>query len=74
MSTASTIITPLYDRVLLKRVDAAEMVRGGIIIPDTAKETPRRAELWAVGAGKNNEKGERNPISVKPGKKLLIGK
>ena len=67
-------IKPLYDRVLLKRVDAAEMVKGGIIIPDTAKEKPMEAEVMAAGAGKFNDKGERTPMSVKTGDKVLIGK
>jgi len=67
-------ITPLYDRVLLKRVDAAETVRGGIIIPDTAKEKPMEAEVVAVGEGKFAEDGKRIPMSVKAGNKVLIGK
>jgi chaperonin GroES len=67
-------IQPLSDRVVLKRVDAAETVKGGIIIPDTAKEKPMEAEVVAVGAGKINESGTRNPMSVKAGQKVLIGK
>jgi chaperonin GroES len=67
-------IQPLSDRVVLKRVDAAETVKGGIIIPDTAKEKPMEAEVVAVGEGKINENGTRNPMSVKPGQKVLIGK
>ncbi|HCZ32438.1 MAG TPA: co-chaperone GroES [Holophagaceae bacterium] len=67
-------IKPLSDRVVLKRVDAAETVKGGIIIPDTAKEKPMEAEVVAVGEGKINENGTRNPMSVKPGQKVLIGK
>ena len=67
-------IQPLSDRVVLKRVDAAETVKGGIIIPDTAKEKPMEAEVVAVGDGKINENGTRNPMSVKPGHKVLIGK
>ena len=74
MSAVTSAITPLYDRVLLKRVDPAETVRGGIIIPDTAKEKPMEAEVVAVGAGKYNDKGELNPMSVKAGQKVLIGK
>ena len=54
-------IQPLSDRVVLKRVDAAETVKGGIIIPDTAKEKPMEAEVVAVGEGKINENGTRNP-------------
>ncbi|HEX9008787.1 MAG TPA: co-chaperone GroES [Holophagaceae bacterium] len=67
-------IKPLSDRVVLKRVDPAEVVKGGIIIPDTAKEKPMEAEVVAVGEGKINENGTRNPMSVKPGQKVLIGK
>ena len=67
-------IRPLYDRVMLKRVDPAETMKGGIIITDTAKEKPMEAEVVAVGAGKYNDKGELNPMSVKAGQKVLIGK
>ena len=67
-------ITPLYDRVLLKRVDAAEEVLGGIIIPDTAKEKPQEAEVVAIGEGKFDEDGKRMPMTVKVGDLVLIGK
>lgn len=67
-------ITPLYDRVLLKRVEPAEEVRGGIIIPDTAKEKPQEAEVVAVGEGKFDDEGKRMPMSVKTGDIVLIGK
>ncbi len=67
-------ITPLYDRVLLKRVEPAEEVRGGIIIPDTAKEKPQEAEVVAVGEGKFDDEGKRMPMSVKAGDIVLIGK
>ena len=67
-------IKPLYDRVLLKRSEPAETVKGGIIIPDTAKEKPMEAEVVAVGDGKFSDKGERVPMSVKVGNKVLIGK
>jgi chaperonin GroES len=67
-------IKPLYDRVLLKRIDAKEEVRGGIIIPDTAKEKPQEAEVVAVGDGKLDENGKRLPMSVKKGNRVLIGK
>jgi chaperonin GroES len=67
-------IKPLYDRVLLKRSEPAETVKGGIIIPDTAKEKPMEAEVVAVGDGKFSDKGERVPMSVKTGNKVLIGK
>ena len=67
-------IRPLYDRVMLKRVDPAETVKGGIIIPDTAKEKPMEATVVAVGDGKFDDNGKRIPMSVKAGDKVLIGK
>jgi chaperonin GroES len=67
-------IKPLYDRVMLKRVDPAETVKGGIIIPDTAKEKPMEAEVVAVGEGKFDESGKRIPMTEKAGHKVLIGK
>ena len=67
-------ITPLYDRVMLKRVDPAETVKGGIIIPDTAKEKPMEALVVAVGEGKFDDNGKRVPMSVKAGDRVLIGK
>ncbi|MCB1053563.1 MAG: co-chaperone GroES [Acidobacteria bacterium] len=67
-------IKPLYDRILVKRLSAQEEVRGGIIIPDTAKEKPMEAEVIAVGAGKRNEKGELQALTVKAGDRILIGK
>src|SRR6202167_150605 len=66
-------ITPLHDRVLVKRVEEKETVKGGIIIPDTAKEKPQEGEVIAVGAGKI-EKGERVPLDVKAGDRILFGK
>ena len=67
-------ITPLYDRVVLKRTEAAETVKSGIIIPDTAKEKPMEALVVAVGEGKFDDNGKRVPMSVKTGDKVLIGK
>ena len=67
-------IKPLYDRVLLKRSEPAETVKGGIIIPDTAKEKPMEAEVVAVGDGKYADDGKRIPLTVKAGNKVLIGK
>ena len=67
-------ITPLHDRVLVRRLEEKEQVKGGIIIPDTAKEKPQEGEVIAVGAGKLNEKGERIPLDVKAGDKILFGK
>ncbi len=67
-------IRPLHDRVLVKRIDQEEQVRGGIIIPDTAKEKPQEAEVVAVGPGKLNEDGKRSPMDVKKGDRILVGK
>jgi chaperonin GroES len=66
-------VTPLHDRVLVKRIEEKESVKGGIIIPDTAKEKPQEGEIIAVGAGKI-EKGERVPMDVKAGDRVLFGK
>ncbi|HXU43965.1 MAG TPA: co-chaperone GroES [Thermoanaerobaculia bacterium] len=67
-------IRPLHDRVVVKRIEQGEQVRGGIIIPDTAKEKPQEAEVVAVGPGKLNDDGKRAPIDVKVGDRVLIGK
>src|SRR6187431_1449971 len=67
-------IRPLQDRVLIKRIDEQEQVRGGIIIPDTAKEKPQEAEVIAVGPGKLLEDGKRSPMDVKTGDRVLMGK
>ncbi len=67
-------IRPLHDRVVVKRLEAKEEVRGGIIIPDTAREKPQEAEVIAVGPGKLNEDGKRQPMDVKKGDRVLIGK
>jgi chaperonin GroES len=67
-------VKPLGDRVLLKRIETEEEVRGGIIIPDTAKEKPQEAEVVAVGDGKMDDDGKRLPMSVKAGNRVLIGK
>ena len=67
-------IKPLYDRVLVKRKEPKEEVKGGIIIPDTAKEKPLEAEVIAVGDGRVNEDGKKFPLTVKAGDTVLIGK
>jgi len=67
-------IRPLHDRVLAKRIEEEEQVRGGIIIPDTAKEKPQEAEIVAVGPGKIQDDGSRAPMDVKAGERVLIGK
>ena len=65
---------PLHDRVLVRRVTAEEKTRGGIIIPDTAKEKPQEGEVIAVGSGTLNDKGELRPLDVKAGDRILFGK
>ncbi|MGB6363957.1 MAG: co-chaperone GroES [Thermoanaerobaculia bacterium] len=67
-------IRPLHDRVLVKRLEEEEQVKGGIIIPDTAKETPQEAEVVAVGPGKLQEDGKRQPMDVSKGDRILVGK
>ncbi len=68
-------IRPLHDRIVAKRIESAEETsRGGIIIPDTAKEKPQEAEIVAVGPGKLDKKGNRTPMDVKEGDRVLIGK
>src|SRR3989454_6617919 len=66
-------VTPLHDRVLVRRLEEKETAKGGIIIPDTAKEKPQEGEVMAVGAGKM-EKGHRVPLDVKVGDRILFGK
>ena len=65
---------PLHDRVVVKRVAEEEKTKGGIIIPDTAKEKPMEGEVVAVGPGARNEKGELVPMDVKAGDRILFGK
>jgi chaperonin GroES len=67
-------IRPLHDRVLVRRIQEAETKVGGIIIPDTAKEKPQQGEVIAVGNGKLLETGERVPVDVKVGDRILFGK
>jgi chaperonin GroES len=67
-------VRPLHDRVFLRRLEQDEVVKGGIIIPDTAKEKPQEAEVIAVGPGKLDDNGKRMPIDVKKGDRVLIGK
>lgn len=67
-------IRPLQDRILVKRVEEEERTKGGIIIPDTAKEKPVEGEVIAVGAGKTDDKGKLRPLDVKKGDRILFGK
>ncbi len=67
-------IRPLGDRILVKRTEEEEVVKGGIIIPDTAKEKPQRGEVVAVGLGRLDEEGKRIPLDVRAGDSILFGK
>ncbi|HYL80558.1 MAG TPA: co-chaperone GroES [Candidatus Acidoferrum sp.] len=67
-------LRPLQDRILVKRLEEKESKKGGIIIPDTAKEKPQEAEVIAVGPGKVTKDGKLQPVSVKVGDKILFGK
>jgi chaperonin GroES len=67
-------VRPLHDRVLIKRVEEQETVRGGIIIPDSAKEKPQEGEVVAAGTGKRLESGQVIPLEVKAGDRVLFGK
>jgi chaperonin GroES len=67
-------VRPLHDRILIKRVEEKESIKGGIIIPDTAKEKPQEGEVIAVGHGKKTEEGKVIPLDVKAGDRILFGK
>ena len=67
-------LRPLHDRILIKRVEEKETVKGGIIIPDSAKEKPQEGEVIAVGHGKKTEEGKVVPLDVKAGDRILFGK
>lgn len=67
-------IRPLHDRILVERLEEQEVRRGGIIIPDTAKEKPQEGKVIAVGNGKVTEEGQRIPLDVKVGDRILFGK
>src|SRR5436190_10285935 len=66
--------TPLHDRILVRRIEEGETTRGGIIIPDTAKDKPQEGEVVSVGKGKINEEGKVRPLDVKEGDRILFGK
>jgi chaperonin GroES len=67
-------VRPLHDRLLVRRIEEKQTAKGGIIIPDTAKEKPQRGEVLAVGNGKILENGTKLPLDVKVGNKILFGK
>ena len=67
-------IKPLQDRIVIKRIEEEEKTKGGIIIPDSAKEKPQEGRVVAVGDGKTLESGQKAPLTVKPGDKILFGK
>ena len=71
---ATANFTPLHDRLLVRRIEEGESIRGGIIIPDTAKEKPQEGEVIAVGKGKSNDEGKVFPLDVKAGDRVLFGK
>ena len=70
----ATNITPLHDRVIVRRIEEGEQIRGGIIIPDSAKEKPQEGEVVAAGLGKYKEDGSRQALDVKAGDRVLFGK
>jgi chaperonin GroES len=67
-------VRPLHDRILIKRIEEKETIKGGIIIPDTAKEKPQEGEVVAVGNGKKTEEGKVIALDVKAGDRILFGK
>ena len=73
-TSATTTFTPLHDRILVRRLEEGETIRGGIIIPDTAKEKPQEGEVISVGKGKSNDEGKVFPLDVKAGDSILFGK
>ena len=70
----ATKFTPLHDRILVRRVEESETTRGGIIIPDSAKDKPQEGEVISVGRGKSNDEGKVFPLVVKAGDRILFGK
>ena len=73
-TSITTTFTPLHDRILVRRIEEAETVRGGIIIPDSAKEKPKEGKVIAAGKGKSNDEGKIFPMDVKAGDSVLFGK
>ena len=73
-SGKTTTFIPLHDRILVRRIEEGESIRGGIIIPESAKEKPMEGEVIAVGKGKSNDEGKVFPLDVKAGNRILFGK
>ena len=69
-----TTLHPLHDRILIQRIEETEVRRGGLIIPDSAKEKPQKGKVLAVGKGTVNEDGKKTPLDVKAGDRVLFGK
>ena len=74
VASVATKFVPLHDRILVRRLEAGETIRGGIIIPDSAKEKPQEGEVISVGKGKSNDEGKVFPLDVQAGDKILFGK
>jgi chaperonin GroES len=70
----ATKFTPLHDRILIRRIEEASTTRGGIVIPDSAKDKPQEGEIISVGKGRSNEDGKVFPLAVKEGDHILFGK
>jgi chaperonin GroES len=73
-TSVATTFTPLHDRILVRRLEEGETMRGGIIIPDSAKEKPQEGQVISVGKGKSNDEGKVFPLDVKAGDNILFGK
>ena len=73
-TSVTTTFTPLHDRILVRRLEEGETIRGGIIIPDSAKEKPQEGQVISVGKGKSNDEGKVFPLDVKAGDNILFGK
>ena len=73
-TATKTKLRPLHDRILVKRMEEEEVRRGGIIIPDTAKEKPQEGKVMAVGTGRVTDEGKKIPLDVKAGDRILFGK
>jgi chaperonin GroES len=70
----ATKLTPLHDRILVRRLEGEDKTRGGLIIPDSAKDKPQEGEVISAGKGKSNEEGKIRPLDVKAGDRILFGK